>query len=703
MKTRRLTVKISKIFIIVCLLFFVSFVIKIVYVGYLKKDSGIDLEAFASTRNIYSKTISAKRGTIYDISGNTLAEDVNSYTVIAYLDSKRTTNESKPEHVVDKNLTASLLAPIINMSEEKILNLLNSKDAYQVELGPGGRNITELVKDEIESLELPGIDFIKSSKRYYKMGDFASYVIGYSKKDEETGVLLGEMGLEKFYQEYLKGTDGYKKYVKDLYGYQIPNTFTETKKAEDGYDIYLTIDNNVQILLENALNELTNASEYTWATITLADAKTGAIVGSASSPSFDLNTKENITSYLTPLSQYAYEPGSTMKIFTYMAALENGEYDGNEKYDSSKAVIGDDVITDFNNQGFGTITYDLGFAYSSNVGALRLAQKLGGDKLMAYFKKLGFGSKTGIELPNEYPGKIAFKYDVEVATAAFGQGITTTPIQNIQALTSLTNDGVMLKPYLIDKIYDPNTKKVIYEGKRTEVATVATKSTTDYVKNLMRDVIYSGLTSAKYYKTDNVTLIGKTATAQIPSPKGGYLTGDYNYIRSFAGIFPYEDPKYIVYVSVKQLKGSVNNLATVVKKVVEEVANYKNITETESAMDETKIIKINNYINKNIDEVNYELSSKGLKVVIIGDGNRIIKQSPSKGNTLVNGSKIFLLTNGSNIVFESIDTWSSSEAKMYCSLIKVKCNFEGYGNVSGYSLEAKSVVTKETEVNIVLN
>ena len=279
--------------LIVVIILFGLIIAKLFYVAVSPTVDGVDLKAFALTRTTAVKKVSASRGTIYDNMGEVLAQDVRSYTVIAYLDSSRTTDPDKPYHVVDKQRTADLLSPIINMSSEDILKLLN-RNAYQVELGPGGRGITELVKQEIEALELPGIDFIKSSKRDYPYGDFASYIIGYAKKNDD-GDIVGELGIEGKYDSKLKGTDGKIIYQKDAYGYKIAGTPEYEEKAESGVDIYLTLDSNIQMYLENAMAKIEKDGAE-WASITIADAKTGAIVGSSSIPSFNPNIL-NITNY----------------------------------------------------------------------------------------------------------------------------------------------------------------------------------------------------------------------------------------------------------------------------------------------------------------------------------------------------------------------------------------------------------------------
>ena len=701
MRKRNNTIKINKYFLLCIVLLFGLIIFRVIYISMAKKVDGINLTTFANNRNTAKKTLYANRGTIYDATGEILAQNVNSYTVIAYLDKSRTTNENNPQHVVDKDMTAETLAPLLNMDKEKILTLLN-KDAYQVELGPGGRGITELLKSQIESLELPGISFVSSTKRYYKMGDFASYTIGYAKANDD-GEITGEMGIEDYYNDILKGQNGYTEYQKDINGYQMPNTPEIKEDPVSGKDIYLTIDNNVQILLENSIDQINKEYPSEWLTITVANAKTGAIVASASNPSFNLNNLENIESYLNPLVSYSYEPGSTMKVFSFMGAMENNVYNGSDTYMSGTINIGDDKVVDFNKGvGWGRITYDLGFAYSSNTAATMLAQKLGRAKLKEYYTKLGFGKETGITLPKEAAGKIGFKYDIEVANAAFGQGILVTPIQMIQAFTSVANDGVMLKPFIVDKIVDSKTGKTIEKNQRTEIATVASKATTDKMKDLMYNVVYSGLTDAKYYKADNITLIGKTGTAQIASPTGGYLTGEYDYIRSFLGMFPKEDPQYIIYIATKKFVGPISRVANLVKTVVEEIAKYKNITETESALDESKIITLNNYISNQIDSTKSNLESIGLNPIILGDGDRIINQYPLKNSVVVSNSKVFLLSNGSNYLMPDVIGWSHNDIINFCKMLNLKYHVNGYGKVTSTSIPTGSTIDLNSEITIEL-
>ncbi len=686
MRKKNNTIRISYYGILCIVLLFGIIIVKMTYVSYSTIVDGVDIKAKAANRNSAVTKITASRGTIYSVNGEALAKDVNSYTVVAFLDEGRTTNEKKPRHVVDKEYTANVLSEYLNMSPENILKLLNQK-LYQVELGPGGRDISEKRKIEIESLDLPGIGFIKSTKRYYPYGDFASYIIGYAKKYDSK--IVGELGVEGYFNNELRGKDGTITYQQDAYGYQIADTPVITDDAESGKDIYLTIDSNIQMYLENAINDMAQENTFEWITVTVANAKTGAILGSATTPSYDPN-KLNITNYNNPLVSYSYEPGSTMKIFSFMAAMEEGIYKPDELFLSGTKMLGKDKVTDWNKTGWGNITFDKGFTYSSNVAAAELGLELGKDKLIEYYKRFGFGSKTGIEMADEYSGIINPKYELEIANAAFGQGITTTPIQNIQALTTLANNGMLIKPYIVDKVIDPDTGETIYEGKRTEIEQVVNPETVDKMLELMNETVNGEDAAATgyVYRTASTALIGKTGTAQIVSSSGGYQTGNYNNIRSFAGLFPYKDPEYIVYISVKKLQASSRALAKPVKSIVESIAKYKNLDQLIVEQDESKIIKIENYINSYTDETLSKLENSGLEVVKIGVGSRIIDQFPQKGSTMIKGNKLFLLTNSTEIFMPSMENWTTSEVGNYCNLAGINYNISGYGRVRTQSIPA---------------
>lgn len=700
-------IRISLFLVIVALIFFAVIILRTAQLAMSHEVDGVDLQAFASSRTTKNEVLKGKRGTIYDRNGDVLAQNVSSYTLIAYLDENRTTDINKPQHVVDKEYTAKMLATVLDISEEQILEYLSKEGVYQTEFGSKGRGLTELTKDAILALGLPGIDFIETQKRYYPYGDFASYTLGYAKttveedkegNSEET--IVGEMGIEKQFNEELSGKDGYTFYQKDRNGYKIAGTKEVTVPAEDGNDVYLTIDSNIQLFVERALDKA-NWYNFDWSTIMIADAKTGAILASASNPSFDPNVRD-MTNYMDYNVAYAYEPGSTMKIFSYMAAMENGNYNGNDTYKSGVYVTQDGTeIGDWDRNGWGEITFNYGFVLSSNVGVINLINRyISGAILKTYYNKLGFGHQTGIELPNEASGKIAFKYETEILNAGFGQGITATPIQNIKALTSLTNNGVLMQPYIIDKIVDTDTNEVVYQGEKTELDKVASKETVNNMKNLMRSVIEDPMGTGHTYYMEGYDLIAKTGTAQV-ADGNGYGS---SVIRSFAGLYPGNDPSIIIYFSAKD-QGSygVNAMKQVIQDIVVNVSKYLELDEKEE--DKVQALKkytLPSFISKRTIDVTNTLNNEGLTYVVIGNGDKIIKQYPESNTVVSELDKIYLVTNDTNIPMPNLIGYSETEAKTLLNLLDIAYTVEGNGYVTSQSINVGVILKKEDVVTLVL-
>lgn len=699
-------IKYSRVIVFISLLLFCLMIGRVIQLGLSKEVDGINLKELASKRNTKTDIISAKRGTIYSSDGDTLAQNVSSYKLIAYLSSKRTTNKNKPQHVVDKEKTAEALAPILGMEKDEVLKYLN-RDAYQTEFGSKGKGLNELTKKKIEDLNLPGLDFYETFKRYYPKGQFASYTIGYAKSnsDDESSSIKGEMGVENQYNSILKGRDGSTTYQKDLKGYKIADTPVITKDAEQGKDIYLTLDSNVQFFVEQALNNSDKDYDWEWFHITLLDAKTGAVLATATSPSFDPN-KRNITNYLDMLSQSPYEPGSTMKTFTYMAAMENGVYNGSETCKSGVYVTSDGTeIGDWNRNGWGVISYDKGYALSSNVGVINLIKNhMNSVMLRQYFKKLGFGKKTGIEIPNESRGNLEFKYETEIYNAGFGQGITTTPIQNVKAMTPLTNDGMLLEPYLISKIVDSETGEVVLENKRTEIERVASTDTVNKMMKLMDDTVNGIGNTGSGYRIDSGELIGKTGTAQIANEKsGGYLNGKDDIISSFSGVYPKSNSRVIIYASVKRPSGgSQKPISNAVKEIVNNLSKYYGNDDSSNKV-EINDYKVKNYINKKIDKVKLELESNKINYVVLGQGDKIVKQTPSSGDVITTNDTVYLITNDSNITVPSVVGLSSKVAKSILNNLGIKVKLDGVGYVSTQSVAESTQISDGMEIILTLN
>ena len=702
-KVKENNVKVNNLALVCAFIFFIVLIVRLSYLTLSSEVDGINLQNFAKRRTTKETTLKARRGNIYDSNGNVLGQDVSSYTLIAYLDPKRTIKENDPKHVIDKENTALMLSAIIDLDYDTILKYLSKEGVYQTEFGPKGKGLNEITKDKIKATNLPGLDFIETKKRYYQYGDFASYLVGYAKTNTDETV-TGELGIEKYFNDELTGIDGYTIYQKDRNGYKIAGTSEIKKEATDGSDVYLTIDNNVQFFVEKALSKRTNNDSESM-TIVLAEAKTGKILAYATNPSFDPN-KRNITNYMDPVSSISFEPGSTMKIYTYMAALESGVYQGKDKYKSGTFTTKDKtVIKDWNNVGWGSISYDQGFIYSSNTAVVNIMDKyMDADTLRNYFTKLGFGSKTGINVPMESSGKIAFKYETEIFNAAFGQGIMTTPIQHVKALTSIANNGELLKPYVVEKVVDADGN-IILQNERTVLDNVASSDTIAYIKNLMWHTINDKDGAAHGYAIDGFDIIGKTGTAQIAKTNGkGYLTGDRNHNRSIAIMFPKDNPKIIIY-GVATYAAKSTTLSSVVKEIITNVSKYYNIYggEEQKEIKSSQII-LDNYLNKTTSDVEKILKEKELNVITIGDGDKIIKQYPSANTNLMKGDKVFLLTNGNKKTMFDVIGYSQNEIQILCDFLGIGLKMNGNGYVVSQSINSGELLNNENilEVNLKL-
>ena len=701
---------VSNIVIFVTFFLFVVLMVRICYlclVDYKVGDSKISL--FIKNRNTEEEVLIPTRGTIYDKEGETLAVDVSSYTLLAYLSEKRVDAKGNKNYVEDIDGTSIKLAKMLNADADEIKKILqNGKDnnKYQVEFGNIGKGITEITKEEIESLNIQGIDFIKDIKRYYPNGDFASYILGYTINKDIDGInrIIGELGIEEYYDDMLSGKLGYVTYEKDKYGYKIANGREYVEPAKNGSDIYLTIDSNIELFAENAVKKAQEESDAEWVLLIVADAKTGAILGYSSTPSFDPNIR-NMTSYIDPLVGYSYEPGSTMKIFSYMCAIDSGRYRGDDTYESGSKTYTSEIddstvtISDWNKKGWGRISYDKGFALSSNIAVANLVETtINRNELKACYEKYGFGSSTGFTLEREEKGDIDFKYQVETATAGYGQGINTTPIQHIKALTSIANNGEMLKPYVIDKIVDSDTKEEIFTGKKTSLGTVASSDTINKIKELMRSVINgdSSIATGYAYYMDGYDLIGKTGTAQIfDYKKGKYMMGNSDYIYSFSGMFPGNDPEIILYAAVRRPKDGYNYIAPMIREVEQNITKYLNITEKVKDKEE---VLIEAYYNKNVIDIKNLLESKNIRVMVLGDGDRIIDQYPKSSTTIYEDDLVILKTNRLDNIMPNLIGLSYKEANNILKLMDIEYTTFGNGYVYEQNIEPGSIVDTSLEV-----
>lgn len=670
-----------------------------IYLSLSKSVYGINMNEFAANRNTVTKEKISERGKIFDVNGEVLALNVTSYTLIAYLDDSRVDSNGNAMYVQDKESTAKSLASVIGADYDYVLERLNSK-LYQVQFGSYGRNITELKKKEIESLNLSGISFEKTVNRYYPSGNFASYIVGYAKMDD-SGNIKGMLGIESNFNDELTGTNGYEKYQQDKFGYKIPDTPEENVEAVNGDDIYLTIDSSIQRFVESAIYKVDSEYSPEWTLIEVMDAKTGAILGSGSSTSFDPNNIPKDMSYENPLVSYTYEPGSTMKVFTYICAMEKGVYNGEEKYKSGSFQVDEDnKINDWDKSGWGEITYDTGFEYSSNVAIANIISKyLSKDELKSCFQKYGFGNKTEIELSGEATGSLNFKYPIEILAAGYGQGILTTPVQHLQALSIIANDGYMVKPHIISKTVNGKTGKEkttkVQKSKR-----LISEETVNKIKNLMERVITDDWATGHKYYIEGFDIIGKTGTAQIYE-NGRYLTGTTDYISSISMMYPKDNPQIIIYAATKKPSRNQNYaLADSIKELTKNIAKYYNMFNENEDNNNNNDNTMGNYLSNSLAAAKEDLSNKDVNIVVIGNGDRVINQYPNKNTKLLSNNKVFLVTNGDNITMPSVIGWSRNDVVRLCKMLNIEYKINGSGYVVSQSISEGKTINGMLEVTL---
>lgn len=688
------------LFVGFALLFFILFS-RVLFIQATGKADGHELKNEALEKYRRTDVLEAKRGTIYDANNEIIAEDTSSFTIAAILDASVTTDPKEPNHVIDPEKTANVLAKYLDMEEVEILKRLKKEgDPFQVEFGSAGRGLSNSVKSKIENENLPGITFIRQAKRFYPNGKFASHLIGFTQQIEEEGKdgkitfhTEGQMGIEKAYEKYLKGKDGKIRYTSDLWGYLLPERHEMVAEPEDGSDIYLTIDSKIQTFLEEALNEVEAQYDPSKAFAVVAEAKTGKILAMSQRPTFHPGTREGLdVNWMNDLIEYSYEPGSTTKIFTLAAAIEEGVFDAEETYESGTYQVGPNRIRDHNGgAGWGEITYGEGIQRSSNVAMAKLLEKMTPGVFRQYLEDFHLGQKTGIELPNEATGSILYNVPIEQVTTSFGQGTTVTAMQMIQGATAIANNGKMMKPYVIDKIANKETGDTILNVEPEVVGEPISKETADETLDVLETVLTAEHGTGKSYQIEGYEVAGKTGTAQLVGDDGRYLTGANNYLFSFLGMAPKDDPELIVYAAVAQPKlenesGSVP-VSRIFNPVMRSSLQYLNVKPAENII--SKTVKLEDFIEEKTFKARQAYEKYGVDPVIIGTGNKIVKQVPAAGEKMLQGEKAVLLTSD-HWTMPDMTGWAIRDVMKITEIAGLKLSYSGTGYVTSQNIQKDS-------------
>ena len=622
-----------KIVMLVIFLFFILIIGKVFYIQVFEYEKLNNYATSLWSRNL---PIEANRGKIYDRKGVVLADNITTTSLVLI-----------PNQIEDKEKTAELIAPILNITYEEMYEHVSVKSSIE-RVHPEGRRLDYETADKINDLDLPGVYLLKESKRYYPYGSMLAHTLGFVGIDNQ-----GLSGLELMYDDYLTGSYGAIKFFSDAKGNKLKLSEIY-EQPQDGIDIYLTVDYNIQVALESELDNAISKYNPDQALGIVMNPKTGEILAIASRPTFD---PSNYQDYSTEIINrnlpiwMTYEPGSTFKIITLATALEENIVNLEEEhfYDSGSVKVGGATIHCWKHGGHGDQTFLQVVENSCNPGFVELGLRIGKDTLFDYIDKFGFGSITGIDLNGEANGIIFDKDkigDLELATSAFGQGVSVTPIQQITAVSAAINGGNLYTPYIVKSLNEPETNSVVVENKPSVTRKVITENTSAKVRYALESVVANGTGRNAYIS--NYRVGGKTGTAQKVED-GKYLVG--NYITSFMGFLPADDPEVVVYIAIDNAKGVTQYGGTIAAPIAKNVLNaaisalnieprYDGMTKEYNYGDK-RYYTVPNVIGMDTKEAVSNL--KEFKVEFSGSGSKVIHQSPSEGSYLAEGEVIRLM------------------------------------------------------------
>ncbi|MRN55668.1 stage V sporulation protein D [Paenibacillus monticola] len=606
----------------------------VVRLAYVQLSQGQELSAKAEDlwrRNI---PFTAKRGEILDRTGIALAYNVSSPTIYAV-----------PVQVKDKQKTAQLLAPLLGMTEEKLVTLLSKRES-SVKLQPGGRKITMELAASVRDLQLPGIVVAEDNKRYYPFGDLAAHILGFTGIDNQ-----GITGVENIYDKLLQGIGGNISYLSDAGGRIMPGSAEKYSAPQDGLSLELTIDKQIQSIMERELDQamVKYQAQGSWAIA--MNPKNGEILAMASRPGYEpgqykeydaATYNRNLPIWMT------YEPGSTFKIITLAAALQEGKVDlqNDHFFDPGYIEVGGAKLRCWKSGGHGSQTFLQVVENSCNPGFVALGQRLGKDSLFKYIRNFGFGTKTGIDLNGESNG-ILFKPaqvgSVELATTAFGQGVSVTPIQQIAAVSAAINGGKLYKPHVAKAWINPDTGETVSEVQPELVREVISEETSKKVRAALESVVAKGTGRPAFI--DGYRVGGKTGTAQK------VINGRYSpteHIVSFVGFAPADDPQIIVYTAVDNPKGIQFGgvvAAPIVQNILEDSLHVLKVPERSDQLPktykygETPIVTVPDLTGATVQDI-YEDMNMNFNLARSGSGTTVINQAPKAGARVEQGSTI---------------------------------------------------------------
>lgn len=671
--------KVKKRLAILLLITSIAYIALIFRLGWLQIIKGEELQKKALLQWTKEIPVEPKRGTIFDRNGKELAISASADTIIAY-----------PPEIEDPQTAAEALADILEMNKDTILELITKKKS-SVYIK---RKVDSDQSKKVRELGLKGISFTQESKRYYPDRNLASHILGFVGIDNQ-----GLAGIEYYYDKYIRGYPGRIVSETDALSRELPFGAQDFIPPKDGFNLILTIDKVIQHFAERELEKAIKKHNAKKGSVLVMSPKTGEILALVNKPDFDPNEYTNYSSetWKNIAISDIYEPGSTFKVITAAAALEERVVSPDTQYyDSGSIVVSGVRIKCWRHGGHGSQTFTQVVQNSCNPGFVDVGMKLGKEKFVKYIEAFGFGQPLGIDFPGEgkglfNPSKIG---PVELATISFGQGISVTPLQLLTAICAVANDGKLMQPFLVKKIAD-NNGDVIHEFNPKIIRHVISENTSREMREILESVVTNGTGGSA--KIDGYKVAGKTGTSEK------YVDGKY--ISSFIGFAPADDPEVAILVVLDEPQGVYYGGQTAgptFKQIMEDTLKYLGV-EPEKEEDESRNIKVPNVTNLYVQEACSALIKSGLNYTIKGSGLIVAEQYPAPGTLVVPTDQIELTlvegkTDKSPVQVPDLTGKTIKESQEILEIIGLKTQVIG----SGFAVRQDPEPGSEVELNTVI-
>ena len=684
---------------------------------YLTVIKGPELAEKAETQWKSEMNLTAMRGNIVDRNGSILVTSTNVYRIEVDMDTLKTYIEDE-KTTVEK--VSSDLAEALGASYDDIYGKLSDEENKFIILSKG---LEKDVIDKVKSLEIRGLVYYDEIERYYPNGNYLSQVLGIINSEG-----VGLTGLELQYDDYLSGLSGIRIGGVDAYSNDLPFVSGKQTNAINGKDIVTTIDENLQYYAELVANEGLETYKAKRVSITIMNPNNGEILAMASTPGYDPNDPyegyENFEGdtendkiqnmWRNSIVSDTYEPGSTFKIITMVAAMEEGLiHDDDVFVCNGSKTFGDVNVHCWNLSGHGEQTAAEIFKNSCNVGFMELGARLGAEKLNEYIKKLGFGSITGIDLPGEAEGIVKSTNsisDIDLATIAFGQTNTLNALQLLTAVNAVANGGNLIQPHIVKEIThkDSNGNTIVdktIEGKTTE--NVLSEKTCATLKKYLERTATQDAGAGTFVQGYDIG--GKTGTAEKVDIETGSYSAD-KYIASMVAMTPVDDPQLTVYISVDEPSTGVyyggQVASPLMKKLFSHIFAYIESPTGKASYSISKDVVIPEVRGKSIEEAKSILEENGLGCEINGDGNTIVSINPYPGTTVKAGSKITLTASSKSSIDNKIimPDLAGTTVEFAINLLDnlgLQYEYEGSGKVVEQSIPSRELISSGTKVKLV--